>query len=641
MSDHFPVLVVALPLLAAFLLPTLAGRARSLGQALAVATVAAVDLMLIDIFARVCLGGQELVYTMGAADPTRAAAPGLGFPIRIVFTVDAFAAFMALVAGSVALCSALYAVHFMAEAKRQPYYYAVKMLMLAGMLGLCFTGDLFNFFVFLEIMSIAAAALVAYRSDRSHPPYAGFKYLLISTVATTFFLVGIGLLYAQYGSFNMRYLHQVMRASTVDHIALVLMLVPLAMKCGAIPMHMWVPDTYGEAPAPVTALVMVASQICLYGLFRLAFTLFGAPLPSAAAAFGYPVLAALIITLGALSMFVGVTMAIVQDDVMRLMAFHSVSQTGYMLVGIGVGLAVYGSPTDGAAFAEYGRTAMTGGIFHILNNALYKGLLFLTAGVMAARYGTRNLNRMIGLAHHDRFTTAVFIIGALAIAGIPPFNGFASKLIIYQSVFRYSPLLAILAMFVSVLTLVSFVKVFFGSFLGMRRDDVVRPFTLSAGMRLAMGLMAAAIVVLGIWPDVAIRHLIGPAVASLVPGAAEMPLAAAATDGGRLMPAVFWHPGIWLALFFVILLLVWLWARIAFRRDGATPAEMAKPYNSGDLVDITEGIGAHNLYWGFKEAMRPYLALTTGLHDGNLNGYLIWLAIVMAAGLTLVGGGWL
>ena len=640
MSDHFPVLVVALPFLAAFLLPAFSGRARRAGQALAVGTVAVVDLMLLHIFARVCLDGREMVYAMGAVDPVRYAPAGLAFPLRIVFNVDAFGAFMALVAGFVALCSVLYALHFMAEAKRQPYYYAVKMLMLAGMLGLCFTGDLFNFFVFLEIISIGAAALVAYRSDRAHPPYAGFKYMLISAVATTFFLVGIGLLYAQYGSFNMRYLHQVLAATQLDRIALVLMLVPLAMKCGAIPMHMWVPDTYGEAPAPVTALVMVASQTSLYGLFRLAFTLFGAPLPAASTLFGYPALGAGIIFLGALSMFIGVTMAIIQDDVMRLMAFHSVSQTGYMLVGIGVGLALHAAPDGGVAFADYGRTAMTGGIFHILNNALYKGLLFLTAGVMAARYGTRNLNRMIGLAHHDRFTTVVFIIGALAIAGIPPFNGFASKLIIYQSVFRYSPLLAMLAIFVSVLTLVSFVKVFYGSFLGVRRDDLVRPFTLSAGMKTAMGIMALVIVALGIWPDLAVRHLIGPAVASLVPGAAPPPGSVAAAPG-QIMACIYWHPGVWLALLFTILALVLVWVRIAFRRDRDVPPGLAKPYNSGDLQDIDQGIGAHNLYWGFKEAIRPYLSLTAGMHDGDLNGYLIWLAVVMAAGLTLVGGGWL
>ena len=104
---------------------------------------------------------------------------------------------------------------------------------------------------------------------------------------------------------------------------------------------------------------------------------------------------------------------------------------------------------------------------------------------------------------------------------------------------------------------------------------------------------------------------------------------------------IYWHPGVWLALLFVILVLVLIWVRIAFRRDDDMPPGLAKPYNSGDLQDIDQGIGAHNLYWGFKEAIRPYLNLTAGMHDGDLNGYLIWLAVVMAAGLTLVGGGWL
>jgi multicomponent Na+:H+ antiporter subunit D len=141
-------------------------------------------------------------------------------------------------------------------------------------------------------------------------------------------------------------------------------------------------------------------------LFRLIFSVFGNPISGLAA---LPLithtLGWIIIILGVLSMFVGVTMALVQHDIKRLMAFHAVSQTGYMLLGVGVGIAVYAKGDGGQAFRAFGRIAMAGGIFHIMNHAFYKGLLFLTSGVIETRFGTRNLNKMVGLAHRDTFTS--------------------------------------------------------------------------------------------------------------------------------------------------------------------------------------------------------------------------------------------
>jgi multicomponent Na+:H+ antiporter subunit D len=124
-----------------------------------------------------------------------------------------------------------------------------------------------------------------------------------------------------------------------------------------------------------------------------------------------------------------------------------------MLLGVGVGLATLGNP---AALGSYGIVAMTGGIFHIMNHALYKGLLFLTAGALIYRTGTRDLNKMGGLGHNMKLTSIFYIIGALSIAGIPPFNGFSSKLLIYESVYQFNPILSIVAMIVSILTLASF-----------------------------------------------------------------------------------------------------------------------------------------------------------------------------------------
>jgi len=248
-----------------------------------------------------------------------------------------------------------------------------------------FTGDLFNLFVFLEIASIASVALIAYRgTDFGEPAEAGFKYMIVSTISALFVLFAIGIFYGEYDLLNIAALANMIKYSQLDKIALALLLSVFAMKSGAVPMHMWTPDAYSEAPAPITMILVAASQASLYALFRIIFSLYNVHMNTLAVGW-------IIIIFGVLSMFIGVTMAIVQKDIKRLMAYHAVSQTGYMLLGVGVGLAVLSNPI---AMKDYGITAMEGGIFHIMNHAMYKGLLFLTAGALFFRTGTRNLNKI-------------------------------------------------------------------------------------------------------------------------------------------------------------------------------------------------------------------------------------------------------
>ncbi len=515
MSKHIPILIIAIPLLAAFMLPIVGRVGARFRDLLVLAVLLAVNFFLFFILPDVAFHGRIFYYVVGAADPAVVNPINLPFPIRIVLKVDGFSLFMGIISAVVALAAFLYSLQHVKNDDRKNYYQVLLLLMLVGMLGLEFTNDLFNFFVFMEVLSISCAALVAYNTDERHPPYAGYKYMLISAIATSFLLLGIGFCYAQYGSFNIDYIHNEMIYSLLDKMAMIFMIIPLAMKAGAIPMHMWVPDTYSEAPAPVTAMLVTASQASLYGLFRLIFSLFGNPI--GAISINYHTVGWIIIGLGVLSMFIGVAMALVQHDVKRLMAFHAISQTGYMLMGVGVGIAVYAAADGGAAYRAFGQVAMIGGIFHIMNHAFYKGLLFLTSGVMVSRFGTRNLDKMIGLAHRDTFTAVAFIIGAMAIAGIPPFNGFSSKLLIYESVYKFSPLLSIIAMFVSVLTLASFVKVFYSAFLGPKRDDlIVDSKPLSFGMKAGMGILCVLVVLLGLFPEVIIDTLVKPAVSGLV-----------------------------------------------------------------------------------------------------------------------------
>lgn len=518
---HLPALLIATPLFAAFLMPIVGGLGRTVRSAwvfLGALLTATVGLLLAwQVFT-----AGPVIYVFGA-DAVRQVMPmdSGGIPIRIMFEIDALGALMVVIASLSSLAITIYSLAAESRQSGLETFYAMLFLLVAGVFGMVVTDDLFNYFVFLEISSLAGAALVAFRVDKGVAVEAGLKYALLSTVGALSFLVAIGILFAQYNALNIPMLAARLQFTALDKVALVLLVVPLAMKCGAVPMHFWTPDSYATAPSSVTAFLVVSSQASLYGLFRILFSLYGDLLRFSWATFGW-----FLIVLGVLSMFVGVTMAIPQKDVKRLMAYHAVSQTGYMLLGVGVGLAVLGNAD---ALAKYGKTAMAGGLFHIINHAMYKGLLFLTAGAVFLRTGTRNLNKLGGLGHAMPWTMVFFMIGALAIAGIPPFNGFASKLLIYESVFRFSPFLSIVAMIVSILTLASFVKVFHSMFMGPPRAEFAAAREVPLPMFVGMALLAIVVVATGLLPQPFIDHLISPAVNALVDRAGYV----AAILGGR------------------------------------------------------------------------------------------------------------
>jgi multicomponent Na+:H+ antiporter subunit D len=297
-----------------------------------------------------------------------------------------------------------------------------------------------------------------------------------------------------------------MQYGLLDKVALCMLIAGFAMKCGAAPLHMWVADAYSRSTAAVTALFVVISQVSLYALIKTVFILFGVTLNMA-------VVGWLLILLGIASMIIGIFMALPQKDIKRLMAYQSVSQTGYMLLGLGVGLAVLADPE---ALASFGLGAINGGVFHIVNHALYKSLLFLAAGAIFYRLGTRNMDEMGGLASRMPWTTVLFVVGALAIAGLPPFNGFASKLMIYISVFKFNPLLSIIAIVVSILTLALFMKVFYVVFLRPVKSAGKGVKEVPKSMLAVMVLLGVLVVVLGLFPGLFVDNFIQPATNALI-----------------------------------------------------------------------------------------------------------------------------
>lgn len=503
--EHAPVLAIAVPLMAAFTLPIINRLGKNIRDAWIILSLGLTEYIILLLTRDVVSDGIR-VYVLGAKSPGVTLPLTDFIPIRIILEVDAFSAFITTASVSIALLVAVYSLQFMRKYGSLDKYYGLLLLLTAAMIGLVFTGDLFSMFVFLELLSISSAALIAFHIHRGESLEAAFKYMVVSSVGALMVLFAVGFLYSQYNILNIAALADVIEYTFLDKVALTLLVAAFAMKCGAVPLHMWTPDAYGEAPAPISSILVVASQAALYALFRISFTLFG----------GLPlieIIAWFIILLGVLSMFIGVTMAIHQSDIQRLMAYHAISQTGYMLLGIGVGLAVIQNP---AALNSFGVKAMEGGIFHIINHALYKGLLFLTAGALIYRTGTKDLNGMGGLARRMPLTTIFFLIGALAIAGFPPFNGFASKLMIYESVFLFNPLLSVIAMLVSILTLASFMKVFHSAFMGPELKEYEGVREVPKTMLVAMMVLAALILLFGLLPDKIVEWLINPAAWALI-----------------------------------------------------------------------------------------------------------------------------
>ncbi|HHC18993.1 MAG TPA: NADH:ubiquinone oxidoreductase, partial [Euryarchaeota archaeon] len=441
MIEHLPALMIAIPLLGAFAAPLFKKKAKVVSIWAIVVTGITLGMSL--LLAKEVLSKGIIIYVFGAERPTLVLPSGYTVPIRIMFEVDALGSFMAISAALMSFVGALYSYSHVSHESSLEKYYTLFLLLEVGIMGMVLTGDLFNLFVFLEIAGIAGAALVGFRSYRGEANEAGLKYLIVSAVASLMVLFSVGLLYGEYGNLNLAYIAKNIKFGVIELIAFGLLFTSFAMKCGAVPMHYWVPDAYTEIPAGGNPPLLVATYASLYALFRVSFTLFANIVTDISRA-GW-----IMVILGVLTMFIGVTMALIQKDVKRLMSYHAISQTGYMLLGVGVGLTVLHDPSK---LVEFGRDAIAGGLFHVINHIIYKSLLLMTAGALFYVTGTRNLDEMGGLARKMPITAISFMIGAAAISGLPPFNGFASKFIIYETSYMLNPLLTVFAMVTSILT---------------------------------------------------------------------------------------------------------------------------------------------------------------------------------------------
>ena len=520
--QHAPALIVALPLFGGFLTPLLGklgGRVRN-GFVLLILLITGFLIALLGV--EVLANGPRF-YVFGAQD--------LSIPlVRILFEVDSLSIFMAVISIVIALVGAIYSFSFMKEYDGLEKFYTLYLILITSVLGMELTGDLFNLFVFLEICCISSCALIAFWRHRGEGFEAAFKYIVISSIGALFVLFAIALLYGQYDALNIATLAQNLQFTFTDKIALILFIVALAMKAGLAPLHMWLPDSYGEAPAAVTLVLIIATQAGLYAFLRIIFTLYGktlALIPKTIEIWNTQILPShflgiFIIVLAVVGMLIGVFMMLRQTDFTRLIAFAAVAEIGYIFLGIGVQLSsaystvVAGAETASIMYQSYGITALEGGIFHILNDTLDIGLLFLVAGAVYFTTKTRSLNDLSGLARNMKYTTIFFMVGLLAVSGLPPFNGFASKLLLYESAYQLNPILSIIAIVCSILLLAGFVKIFYAVFMGPQSMQHDAKTDAPKSMLLAMGIMVGIIIFIGLFPNLVLETIVRPAANALI-----------------------------------------------------------------------------------------------------------------------------
>ena len=333
-------------------------------------------------------------------------------PLGIEYRIDVLNAFMmVLVTGtsSIVLPFAYKSVGKEIPEDKHYLFYSGFLLMLTGLLGMAATGDAFNVFVFVEISSLASYAMIAMGRDR-RALSAAFTYLVMGTVGATFFLIGVGLIYAVTGTLNMadlaERLPRIYESRTVL-AAFAFISVGILLKLALFPLHLWLPNAYTYAPSVVTAfLAATATKVALYLLLRFGYTVFGADF-----VFNIVPSSEVLLTLALIGVVVASTVAIFQSDVKRLLAYSSVAQVGYIILGI--------------SYANV--TGLTASIVHIFNHAVTKGALFLVMGCIAYAAGSCRLEGFAGLGKRMPLTMAAFVIAGLSLIGVPLTAGFVSK----------------------------------------------------------------------------------------------------------------------------------------------------------------------------------------------------------------------
>ena len=395
-----PVLIVVAPLLTSLILPLVGLWTRRVVFPLTLAALA-FSFGTSIIAAREVLMNGPLDYYMGGWEP----------PWGIAFRIDHLAALMLLLLSFITLLVGIYSKQSILKElpEKEVPFYSVYLLLVTGLIGLVSTADMFNLYVFLEISSLTSYALVSIGGGAA--VVSAFRYVILGTIGAAFYLLSVGYLYSVTGSLNMADLSRILPAHYDSDVVLVgfaFFVIGISIKMALFPMHAWLPGAYSNAPSAVSALIAATTtKVAAYVLIRGMFFVFEPR-------FSIDIIPVTILLswMGAFAMILGSVMAIAQSDLKRMLAYSSVAQIGYIVLGIGLANA----------------SGFTGGVLHLVNHAFMKCGLFLVAGAISYRTGLREIRSFRNLSAHMPWTAATFAVLTLAMIGIPPTGGFFSKL---------------------------------------------------------------------------------------------------------------------------------------------------------------------------------------------------------------------
>jgi len=382
---------------------------------------------------------------LGPAAPGAAAYQlgGWPAPIGITLVADALSAFMLSIAATVGLAAVAFSVVYVDRANQRAFYHPLFHCLLLGVSGAFLTGDLFNLFVWFEVMLLASYVFVAFYGGATHTA-AAFRYLTLNVIGSVVMLLAIGGLYATTGTLNMADMARRLAAPTaygVDPAPVVglggLLLATFGLKAGLVPFQFWVPDAYRAAPLPVTAMLAgVTKKVGLYAIVRLYFTVFAAAdlaveLPGVSGDSALAAFAPILMAMGIASVLVGGLGAVARDTLDELFAYSSIGQVGFIAIPIAVAAAADPAPSGVDPATSLRGLAVAAALVYALHHALAKGLLFMATGAVRSATGTNRLADLGGLAERAPVLAGAFFVGGLSMVGIPPLAGFFGKFLTF------------------------------------------------------------------------------------------------------------------------------------------------------------------------------------------------------------------
>jgi len=420
--------------------------------------------------------------------------------------LDALGAFFLLTIGALLIAVAIYSIGYVREYTARKGFASLGIFMglfVAGMQGIVLADDAFTFMLFWELMSVSSYFFVTFEHEHEENRKAGYVYLIMAHVSGLLILGGFATLYASAGSFEFSAMREAVLTPFWASVGFLLAAAGFGMKAGVVPMHVWLPEAHPVAPSNASSLMSgIMIKVAIFGFIRVVWDLIGM------ADFQWW-WGTLILLAGSSSAVTGVLLALQQHDLKRLLAYHSVENIGIILIGLGLGMifAHYGHPV----LAALGLIA---GLYHTINHALFKGLLFMGAGAVLHATGTRNMEKMGGLIRRMPVTAVVFLVACVSISALPPFNGFVSEWLTFQAALlaprlegslipMLIPFSAAMLALAGALAATCFVKVYGIVFLGQARSaPAAEAHEIDGWMKLGMAIPAVLCLMLGILPTV-------------------------------------------------------------------------------------------------------------------------------------------